>query len=133
MKKQHRAILSFIVDFHVINGFYPTMREICDGVPISSTSVVRYHLNKMTALGYVTTRPGRARGISLTDKAFTLLEISPTKNIISADEDHNLLQEVQRLQMQMDSLKRLHQAQIAAYEKERERLIGELSRLQVGQ
>lgn len=45
MKEAARErVYGFIVDFVKKNGYAPTIREICDGTGISSTSSVYMHL-----------------------------------------------------------------------------------------
>ena len=58
-----RAILTFIAGYMRSNGYSPTMREICDGAGISSTSVASYHLVRLERKGYITRTPKLSRSI----------------------------------------------------------------------
>ncbi len=49
---EETRILQFVVDFKRRNdGCSPSLREIAEGCGICSTSVVRYHLDKLEAAG----------------------------------------------------------------------------------
>lgn len=55
------AIVKFIHDY----GMPPTIRELMEKTGLSSTSVVKYHLDKMRAFGLLTFHDGKARSIRL--------------------------------------------------------------------
>jgi repressor LexA len=62
---RQRRILDYIEDHVETHGFPPSIREIGEKVGISSTSVVNYHLNKLTEKGLLS-REGRvSRGLKL--------------------------------------------------------------------
>jgi repressor LexA len=62
---RQKRILEYIETYIVAHGFPPSIREIGDKVGISSTSVVNYHLNKLTEKGMLE-REGRvSRGLKL--------------------------------------------------------------------
>lgn len=42
--KRRQEMLDYIIDYHAIYGYPPTVREITDDLKISSTSVTHYHL-----------------------------------------------------------------------------------------
>ncbi|MBZ0300015.1 MAG: winged helix DNA-binding protein [Anaerolineae bacterium] len=63
------AILQFIHQHTTDHGFVPSIREICREVKISSTSVVNYNLERLTAQGFLLRTPGKARAFALTDLA----------------------------------------------------------------
>jgi repressor LexA len=46
-------ILDYIVGYMMDNQYPPTLREICDGVGLKSTSTVAHHLEKMKDQGLV--------------------------------------------------------------------------------
>jgi len=58
-------MLEWIGAYWEDHGIPPTIREICDGCGISSTSVVHYHLGKLEAAGYIRRTPRISRGIVL--------------------------------------------------------------------
>ncbi len=65
------------VSMHITTrGFAPTIREIMEGVGISSTSVVSRHLNQLHDLGHLVRSEGLARGIALGDAAGMNLNFS---------------------------------------------------------
>lgn len=64
----HHAILGFIAQFHDTNGYMPTYREIARGCGWRSHSTVKYHLERLQAMGLITHEPWRARSIRLTEK-----------------------------------------------------------------
>ena len=59
LKDRDKAILEFIKRFMLENGFTPTMREICEGVGMSSTSSVFMHFERLVELGYIIKRDKR--------------------------------------------------------------------------
>lgn len=46
-------ILEIIINYIQLNGYPPTVREICDRVGLASTSSVYTHLQKMDTLGMI--------------------------------------------------------------------------------
>lgn len=58
-------VIQFIMQFTDQNGYTPTIREIGDGVGISSTSVVNYNLTKLEEIGLISRSRDVTRGISL--------------------------------------------------------------------
>ena len=66
LSDRQQRILDYVQEYWVEHGYSPAIREIGGACDISSTSVVVYHLNRLTLLGYLTRRPDYvARGISL--------------------------------------------------------------------
>ena len=51
--ERQEAVLGFIRSFWLARGYAPSVREIRDGVPLSSTSVVDYHLRRLERRGLV--------------------------------------------------------------------------------
>lgn len=65
LNDKHRKVLNFLERFLDDNQYPPTVREICDGADLSSTSVVNYYLDQLEEMGYIA-RDGRvSRGIRL--------------------------------------------------------------------
>lgn len=56
-------IYQFIVSFIDEHGFAPTIREIVEGIHVKSTSVVKYHLDKLEHQNRITRKEGVARSI----------------------------------------------------------------------
>jgi len=53
VSKKQQEILNFIDKNIELNGYSPSVREICKAVNLKSTSTVQYHLNKLINLGYL--------------------------------------------------------------------------------
>ena len=58
-------VYSFLVDYIRKNGYPPSIRDICKGVGIKSTSTVHNHLKRLCALGRIEMKPGKRRAISV--------------------------------------------------------------------
>ncbi|MGC8879807.1 MAG: transcriptional repressor LexA [Anaerolineae bacterium] len=65
LSERQRRIIEYIQEFTLRNGYPPTIRQIGDGVGISSTSVVNYNLNILERVGYITRDRTVSRGIRL--------------------------------------------------------------------
>lgn len=65
-----KKIYDFLVKFITENGYAPTVREICKGTGLHSTSTVYNHLYIMEQMGKIKMRKGKTRAISLTDYKF---------------------------------------------------------------
>jgi len=64
-----RQIILFIHDFRQQNTFAPTVREIAEGVSLSSVSTVQRHLINLVEKGYIEMEQQKPRTIRLTEKA----------------------------------------------------------------
>ena len=51
--ERQEAVLGFVRGYWLAHGYAPSLREIRDGVPLSSTSVVDYHLRRLERRGLV--------------------------------------------------------------------------------
>lgn len=49
----NEKILKFIIDYITLHGYSPSVREICAGLYISSTSTVHNYLEKMLEAGMI--------------------------------------------------------------------------------
>ena len=56
-------IYVFIVDYIHSEGYPPSVREICSGVGIKSTSTIHSHLKRLQDLGRIEYTPGKRRAI----------------------------------------------------------------------
>ena len=61
------VVYQFIQDYWEREGSAPTIREIASGCFLGHSTVQR-HLDRLAAWGWITLRPGRARGIVLVRK-----------------------------------------------------------------
>jgi len=67
IRPRQQAILDFIRDYPHQNS--PTVREICTGVDLSSSSTVHSHLIKLEEQGYIVRKPNCPRCIVLTESS----------------------------------------------------------------
>jgi len=65
LSARQKAILAFIEEFVIENGYPPTIREIGAACDISSTSVVNYNLNKLEREGFLMRDREVSRGLRL--------------------------------------------------------------------
>lgn len=61
------AVLEFIKRVWDEKGYSPSVREICDGVGLKSTSTVHNHLKTLEELGYIRRNDSKQRAIELVD------------------------------------------------------------------
>lgn len=67
LSTRQTQILDFIRQFMRDHSYPPSVREIGDGVEITSTSVVDYNLRVLAKRGYIRRDPDISRGIELLD------------------------------------------------------------------
>ena len=61
-----QRILRYISDYDGQHGFSPTIREICAGIGICSSSTVHRHVNKLKEQGIlIETKPGSPRSLAI--------------------------------------------------------------------
>lgn len=53
LKKRDEDVIAFVKDYMLKNGITPTLREIGEGVGMSSTATVQAHFDKLVRLGYI--------------------------------------------------------------------------------
>ena len=58
-------VYNFLIDYIRNNGYPPSIRDICKGVGIKSTSTVHNHLKRLSELGRIEMKPGKRRAISV--------------------------------------------------------------------
>jgi repressor LexA len=76
LTRRQQAILTFIEDFSQTHSYPPTIREIQEGLSISSTSVVDYNLKVLEQRDEIRRNRNISRGIELTNPP------APPSNII---------------------------------------------------
>jgi SOS-response transcriptional repressor LexA len=113
------AILQIIYQHMTDHGFVPSIREICQAVEISSTSVVNYNLDRLTTQGYLLRTPGKARAFVLTGLARELFEDHYVTNM------HELHEEIRLLRWENEQLRRDHKSRIATLQRKYESLLHE--------
>ncbi|MCR4721425.1 MAG: transcriptional repressor LexA [Lachnospiraceae bacterium] len=67
---KQQEILDYIKSFIMERGFPPSVREICEGVNLSSTSTVHSHLSALEEKGYIRRDGSKSRTIELVDDDF---------------------------------------------------------------
>jgi len=65
MTPRQQEIINFIRDYPY--QYPPTVREICAGVGLKSSSTVQTHLNKLVELGIISRRANSPRCIELVE------------------------------------------------------------------
>lgn len=65
MTNKQKIIYDAIQEFLEINGYSPTIRELCDLLDLKSTATMFVHLRKMKAKGVLDYKEGSSRTIVL--------------------------------------------------------------------
>lgn len=65
LTRVQQKVLDFIQQEVRSKGYPPSVREICNGVGLRSTSTVFVHLNNLQELGYIRRDPSKPRAIEL--------------------------------------------------------------------
>lgn len=73
--KTRQRVLDFLIQFFKENGYAPSIREICNGVKLSSTSSVYSHLMKLDELGMIQIEPKKTRAIKIVGYDFVKVEV----------------------------------------------------------
>lgn len=72
ISKKQKEILEFIKKHILDKGYPPSVREICNGVNLKSTSSVHSHLETLERNGYIRRDPSKPRTIEIVDDEFNL-------------------------------------------------------------
>lgn len=70
--KKQEEILEYIKDQILSKGYPPSVRDICEGVSLKSTSSVHAHLEALEENGYIRRDPAKPRTIEIVDDSFNL-------------------------------------------------------------
>jgi SOS-response transcriptional repressor LexA len=62
---RQQAIMDYITSYISEYGFAPSIREICEGVGLSSSSTAHSHLTTMVRKGYLRRHPSKPRAIEV--------------------------------------------------------------------
>lgn len=84
LKQRQIDVLQYIQKFIAEYKYSPTVREICNGVGLRSTSTVSVHLNTLESKGYITKNETIPRSIVPTDKCVPLTSTPPKPAIAAA-------------------------------------------------
>ena len=72
ISSKQREILEYIKQEILNKGYPPAVREICEAVPLKSTSSVHSHLETLEKNGYIRRDPTKPRAIEIIDDNFNL-------------------------------------------------------------
>ncbi len=72
ISKKQSEILKFMKDYIQDKGYPPSVREMCIGVNLKSTSSVHSHLETLEKNGYIRRDPSKPRAIEIVDDEFNL-------------------------------------------------------------
>ena len=82
--KKRQEIYEFIITFMMRNQYSPSVREICDGVNLNSTSSVFSHLERLKEEGWINYSPSSPRTISIPGYQFA--KIAKDEELIKEQE-----------------------------------------------
>ncbi|CAI6074754.1 LexA repressor [Paenibacillus sp. JJ-100] len=68
LSRRQQDIYDYVRMFIEDNGYSPTIREIAEGIMLSSASTVHSHINSLIRKGYLTHSSGGVRTLALTKK-----------------------------------------------------------------
>ena len=68
VSEKQKNILNFINIFIKKNGYAPSVREICQGVSLKSTSTVQYHLEKLIQSGLLQKNYKKSRALTVSNQ-----------------------------------------------------------------
>lgn len=72
ISKKQSEILEFMKSYIQDKGYPPSVREMCVGVNLKSTSSVHSHLETLEKNGYIRRDPSKPRAIEIVDDEFNL-------------------------------------------------------------
>lgn len=72
ISKKQKEILEFMKEYILNKGYPPSVREMCTGVKLKSTSSVHSHLETLEKNGYIKRDPSKPRAIEIFDDEFNL-------------------------------------------------------------
>ncbi len=72
LNEKQISILKFIESYINSNGYPPSIREICEGTNLKSTSTVHKHMGELEKFGYIRKDATKPRAIELVDSSIDL-------------------------------------------------------------
>lgn len=66
LTKKQQQVYDYLVDYTQESGFPPSIREMCQGLGVRSTSTIHGHLEKLEEKGYIKRESTKNRAITLT-------------------------------------------------------------------
>ena len=73
LTKKQQEIYDFIKDWTSKKSYPPTVRDICSGVDLKSTSSVHAHLATLERKGYIHRDPSKTRAIEIIDDSYQMM------------------------------------------------------------
>ncbi len=114
LSERHCAILTFIDEYCRSTGHSPSLREVGQGVGITSSSHISYHINRLVRWGYLGRTPSIWRSLFLMKQGYEAIGKQPEDNLNVTvnqlrDENRRLREWCERLHRERDDLNdRLH-------------------------
>ncbi len=68
LTKKQQIIFNYIKDYINDNGYPPSVRDICEGLNLSSTATVHTHIKNLVDLGYLMKDDLKKRALSINEK-----------------------------------------------------------------
>ena len=68
LKPKEQRVLNFIRESIMLNGYAPSVRDICAALDIKSTSTVHLYLRKLEEKGYIDRCDGKSRAIRVDER-----------------------------------------------------------------
>lgn len=94
LTNKQQAVYDFVRKEIKRNGYAPTVREIGDGIGISSTSTVHAHLESLQRKGYIKRFPSKNRMIEILEDGFNIaLEYTPVPIVSKIAKKSPIVQE----------------------------------------
>lgn len=79
-----QKVYQFIKNYIEDNGFAPSVRELCQGVGVSSTATAQYHIKKLVNDGKISLSGAKNRTITLTDRTDKKAKFIPFVGTVTA-------------------------------------------------
>ena len=87
-----QRILKYISDYGGQYGFAPTIREICTGIHVCSTSTVHRHVTRLKKQGVLSeTKPGRPRSLAISSAVSLEGKVTEAKHLCLQTSDGGTL------------------------------------------
>ena len=94
LTKKQQVVYDFVRKEVKKNGYAPTVREICEGVGLSSTSTVHTHLESLQKKGYIKRFPSKNRMIEILEDGFNIaLEYTPVPIVSKIEKNSPIVRE----------------------------------------
>ena len=78
LTEKQKRVYDFIVSTTADRGYPPSIREICQGLGISSPSTAHAHVSALAAAGYIQKEPGKTRALALTGESYRKIPVMGT-------------------------------------------------------